>query len=420
MKDDNLRTFHERVLVQAKKEQKESGFIAQGDVVPIYDNFLFCLALFRSKTHENVLEAKKLLEHLLYFQQNFSEIPSVGNYPLVVSDFPYCHDHLQAYRILRVKRWILKEFRQILGEACKARLESAMVRTEQFLEKVGQEVKFPVWARNDRVLSDMTDLRTWGDPEALAELILAYQLDPTSEWKPFWDYLSAIWHDPTGQYVGPAYKMHQAYPKFLAALNLFSGRLDRITNYPLYGALLTADHELSKQTFPHSLQGKNDRVCWNVHHFDDAAYSTIFGKQRPEEMPGFFPYYMAVGPYSLAIQAPFGYSPSELTFEIAAEVFLEEKEKAKALVISLTDHPDNKVKVNGTTATCFQLTDSLEVTIGGKRFGLQFEVVSGDGQFVGHIIRGSRFGGRYAAGDIQIFLRALRGEANTVVKIIKN
>jgi len=405
MKDENVRLLHERTLVQAKKEQKDSGFVSSN----LYDNFVFCLALFRSKTHENVLEAKKMVEQLLYFQQNFNEVASLGNYPILISDFPYCQDHLQAFRISRVKRWILKEFHQILGQECKSRLEVALERQNRFFDRVRAEVKVPFWAKEPKDLSDFSDLRTWGDPEALAELILAYQLDPTDAWKPFWNYLSSVWHEPSGQYVGPAYKMHAAAPKFYAAMNLFSGRLDRITTYPLYGALLTGDHELVQKLLPHTLAGRNEKVSWTLHHEQAIAKSCLIGRQRPEEMPGFFPYYMAVGPHSLAIQAPFGYSTKELEFEIAPEAFLEEKEKAKALIISFTDHPQNKVLVGGHAATCFELKDSLEITLGGKKFALSFEKLSGDGQFVGHIVRGSRFGTRFAAGDIQIFLRALRG-----------
>ncbi|MBS0635264.1 MAG: hypothetical protein JSR37_07355, partial [Verrucomicrobia bacterium] len=66
----------QKCLLAARKEQSDSGFIAKAEKIAVYDNFLFCLALFRSKTQEHVLEAKQLLTRLLYFQQSFKEVPS--------------------------------------------------------------------------------------------------------------------------------------------------------------------------------------------------------------------------------------------------------------------------------------------------------------------------------------------------------
>lgn len=434
MKDETLRLVHERCLLAARKEQTDTGFIAKNEKIALYDNFLFCLALFRSKTHENVLEARKLLERLLYFQQLFSEVPFYGNYPLVISDYPHCNDHLQALRCLTVKIWIIKEFSQVLGAELKSRLEASMQKLMDFLVAINQEVKFPYWAKCKLAqaascmgvsvampdISDQSDLRTWGDPQALAELIAAYQLAPSSTWKPFWRYLSSVWHEPSKQYVGPAYKLGFQHPHLLAAMAIFSGTLDKSTACPLFCALLTSDNELEPLDYPSSLKGTNGRFSWTSNQFAEYAYSTLYGAQSPEQMPGFFPYYLVSGQHSLAIQAPFGYSTSELVFEVGQEVFAEEKEKAKALVLSFNDHPHNKVLVMGQAATCFQFSDPLEITLGKKVMSLSFTRLSGDGEFVGHIILGNRSGHaneRYEATDVQIFLRALRGTTPTVVQV---
>lgn len=434
MKDDTLRLLHERCLLAARKEQTDTGFVAQNEKIAIYDNFLFCLALFRSKTHENVLEARKLLERLLYFQQLFPEVPSLGNYPLFISDYPHCNDHLQALRCLATQIWISKEFSQVLGLELKARLDASMQRLIEFLVKIHTEVKFPFWAKCKLAqvasfmgvhidmpdLSDTSDLRTWGDPFCIAELIAAYQLAPSNAWKPFWSYLSHVWHEPSKQYAGPAYKLGFQHPHLVAAMALFSGTLDKNMACPLYCALLTADNELEKIDYPSHLKGSTERFSWASHQFEEYAYSTLYGRQSPEQMPGFFPYYMVSAQHSLAIQAPFGYSSDELVFEIAPEVFLEDKERARALVISFNDHPHNKVLVMGQKATCFRLNDPLEITLGKKVMPLSFERLSGDGEFVGHIIRGNRSGHinqRYDATDVQIFLRALRGTEPTRIKI---
>ncbi len=427
MTDETTRLLYERCLHFAKKEQGDTGFIARQEKIAIYDNFLFCLLLFRSKTHENVLEAKKLLEQLLYFQNLFEHLPSVGNYPLLVSDYPYCTDHFQAIRCLIVKTVILREFALVLGHDLNERLQTSIQKSKNFLTKILPEVKFPLWARCQLAslgivdtlgdLSDHSDLRTWGDPQCLAELIVAYQLAPSSGWKPFWHYLSQTWHKPSGQFAGPAYKCGHIHPHFSCCLGLFSQKLE---TYPLFGALLTNRHELEEVALPAALEGQSDRFTWSVRQEEAFAYSTLVGKARPEEMPGLFPYYLVTSHHCLAIQAPFGYSSSALTFELYPELFAEEKEKAKALIISFNDHPENRVLVAGQMATCFELKDPLQIRLGTMSLNLGFTRLSGDGEFVGHIIRGNRSGHaneRYKATDVQIFLRALRGTTPTTLRV---
>ncbi|MCE5294012.1 MAG: hypothetical protein LLF94_05305 [Chlamydiales bacterium] len=434
MKNDALRLLHEKCLHAARKQQSTSGFIAEGEKIAIYDNFLFCLALFRSKMHENVLEAKKLLERLLYFQQTFDEVPSVGNYPMLLSDYPHCSDHLQALRVLVVQIWINKEFSLVLGAELNKRLQDSMQKLMQFLLSVHNDVKFPFWAKcklavcasyfDEAIampdLSDTSDLRTWGDPSAIAELIAAYQLRPTDAWKPMWQYLSRTWHEPSKQFVGPAYKLGYQHPNLQAAMALFAGSLEKLPSYPLYIALLTEDNALEKIDYPLEFSASNTHFSWSVALKEEYGVSTLLGSQTRELMPGFFPYYMVTGPHSLCIQSPFGYSTDELVFEIAPEVFLEDKERARALVISYNDHPQNSVLVSGLKATCFQIHEPLEITLGKKKLALTFTRISGDGEFVGHIVKGNRSGHcqeRYTAIDAQIFLRALRGTTPTVIKV---
>ncbi len=431
MNDDPIRLLHERCLLAAKKHESNTGFIAQEERIAVYDNFLFCLALFKSKTHENIFEARKLLDHLLYFQQGFSTLPSHGNFPVLVSDYPYCHDHLQAIRCLVVQIWIMREFSQVLGQELKGRLEASIELVLNFLEKITQEVKFPVWAKCKYAaalkalnrpyilpdLADTSDLRTWGDPYCLAEMITAYQLAPSSEWDPFWQYLSSVWHEPSLQVVGPAYKLGFQHPNLLCAMKLFNNTLDKVQAYPLYSALLTNEHKKCEVT---PISGTNDRFSWRVEQMPTYAISSLTGKQSPPETPGLFPYYLVTGPHSLAIQAPMGYSPSELVFEIPSEVFLEEKEKAKGLVIAFNDHPHNQVLVGGKTATCFTMKDPLQITLGGLSIDVGFTITSGDGEFVGHVARGNRSGHcqeRYTAQDVIVFLRALRGSKPTTIRV---
>src|SRR3569832_1741282 len=71
------------------RQSPQTGFVhhsyenleRSAETIPVYENFCFALALFRTKTVENVLEAKNLLERLLAFQ-------TAEWFPLFLHDYP--------------------------------------------------------------------------------------------------------------------------------------------------------------------------------------------------------------------------------------------------------------------------------------------------------------------------------------------
>jgi hypothetical protein len=220
--------------------------------------------------------------------------------------------------------------------------------------------------------------------------------------------------------VGPAYKLGFQHANLLAAMALFSGNLDSLHSYPLYSALLTGDNACKKIDYPSLKEGSNDRFTWKVEQQQTHAESYLQGPPRPDESPGFFPYHVVAGPHSMAIYSSFGYSPEQLVFEIRPEVFLEDKERAKALFLCFNDHQHNKVLVAGQKATCFTLQDPLQITLGALNIHVNFEIISGDGEFIGHILRANRSGhphDRFTANDVQIALRALRGSTPTQIRV---
>ena len=62
--------------------------------IPLYENFLFCLALMRMRTQQNITEAKEILARLLAFQAED------GNYPVYLHEYPLCRDRYNGAQIL--------------------------------------------------------------------------------------------------------------------------------------------------------------------------------------------------------------------------------------------------------------------------------------------------------------------------------
>ena len=79
-----------------KRRSKETGYVhlhhsdpESYHTIPLLENFSFVLALFRSRISEHILEAKSLLEQLLFFEVN-------GNFPL------YLHGLLLQYLTIQL------------------------------------------------------------------------------------------------------------------------------------------------------------------------------------------------------------------------------------------------------------------------------------------------------------------------------
>ena len=95
--------------------------------IPVVENFLFALALLRSRLIDNVTEAKLILEGLLHFQNRQPENPMAGNFPIYLHEFPVCNDRFAGIQVAGVIYWILKLYHQGLGQELKKRLEEAFL-----------------------------------------------------------------------------------------------------------------------------------------------------------------------------------------------------------------------------------------------------------------------------------------------------
>ena len=76
--------------------------------IPFVENFLFSLALLRSRLAENIQEAKQILGRLLEFQ--------VENFPVYLDEYPRCSSRYIGLDLLPSIYQILKVFRSVLGK----------------------------------------------------------------------------------------------------------------------------------------------------------------------------------------------------------------------------------------------------------------------------------------------------------------
>lgn len=86
------------------------------ETIPIYENFCFVLALFRTRTAENVLEAKALLDKLFGFQTE-------SGFPIYLHEYPACHSSKLLSKLAPIAHFLLRDFTSILGESLRSKLQ---------------------------------------------------------------------------------------------------------------------------------------------------------------------------------------------------------------------------------------------------------------------------------------------------------
>jgi hypothetical protein len=108
-----------KLAVQAgrKRQSPRTGFVHDGEVIPIYENYCCAFALFRQKTKESVLEGKALLERLLALQCT----------PVFFHDFPKCYDFQMPLKVAPMLIHLLRLFGPVLGDL-KEKIEEALKR----------------------------------------------------------------------------------------------------------------------------------------------------------------------------------------------------------------------------------------------------------------------------------------------------
>ena len=207
--------------------------------IPLVENFLFALALLRSRTVENIQEAKTILEGLLFFQNKIEGDPAKGNFPAYMHEFPSCKNYLTGIQVACAIYWILKQFHQVLGQDLKKRLFESMQLAVGHALTIWAEKKLsypmkvkiaaatfscgrladnaPMIAEGEQMLKSLQsspDTISMHCPVSLGSiavsLLMAFPKLNESPWKFLWDHLQKTWHRKTASFAGLSLKERQS------------------------------------------------------------------------------------------------------------------------------------------------------------------------------------------------------------------
>lgn len=444
------------------------------DTIPIVENFLFTLALLRSRTAENIQEAKVLIGKLLCFQ-NFQDLLSQGNFPVYLHDYPVCRDRYLGAQLLPIFYWIIKYFHTILGSELLQRFEVAIkaLLKQTVRSAIDKAPPYPIAIRvaasaivigtlynEDYCLGEGKEAMEkiqkksleekrllWASPLHLADTLVALQMlypcISKSPWADFWHYLNQTWHRTAHSYVGIPLKEWQVQREPQCTLyDFFMGYFSKSYSYrifsshpiQLHAALI---HPTEDSFFPLEFPANYHYAVGSHRHCDVIQCAkhgyTLLQHPMPsnEKDKGLHHFRLAWGDsnntHTFVCQ---GKDNSKINYKIVpggADMFfhlsVENNEEEQDIAFYVDHHEGLEIKVGNNTATTFQLGEKLIIVDESITVTLTFELIEGEGQFFGHVMRGNRPSqlglrreNRFQSFDWRLFLRAVRCPKECVLR----
>lgn len=477
---DKTRQFIDLAITAGRiRQSPQTGYVHHchfakdeglNDTIPLYENFLFALALLRTRTSDGMAEAKEFLSKLLCFQ-NMEEGDFKGNFPIYLHEYPQCKDRFTGTSLLLPIFWILKNFGVVLGNDLKQRLIKATeailshalrmhkVKPAPFmmalkmaaackglgelwqdssLQKEGEDM---LAALKDE--TEAVDFGSWFSPVQLGETLtclqMAYSQISQSPWKNFLTIAAEYWHQYVCCYIGPAVKVGQwgdepqttmldFYESLFFETYPYRAFVNQVIH--LQSALVQPTTDiLPKMSYPFIKEGKVADFKWRIVQEEGFGYSAIQKSVLPNPAmeKGFHPFYLSWGDRNRTFS--FVYQGGNCTFvdyEVVSDgldfifylsepVQTDDREKSREITFYCDRHEDLKIMVKEQTATTFQLEDKVTIEDNRMSISLVFRHEDGDGRFLGHIMPVNRLAQlnnkgdqRFTVFDWQVSLRSVR------------
>lgn len=479
--EDTLRLLIEKAVLKGRSLQSpQTHFLHYfhhsldekiAQTIPTVENAYFILALMRTKTVEQIKEAKELLGKLLSFA-------SEGNFPTYLHEYPECKDRYLGVHLLPIFYWILKDFQTILGKELHERLLEASKKLAASLIPIFEAKQPPyhlalkgaaTWIAfgnllkhdifldyGQSLLEQLKQLgmtKAWGNPHYLAEILASLQMIYTdlaaSPWAFFWEYCQNTWHAATACYTGPSRKVFQAgfqpeiglYDLYFA---YFTGHLParQGDGYPYeLLSVFIQPHAFSLQpsALAISEKGRLDQQNWLMEKKPEYAYCFLENDPGldPSHYNGYHFFRLLWGSPSFThsfvcqknkalteVSCVADQQHIELSFLLEGEAIQDQGDLDGELMF-FVDLMGGKVLVDGIPATTFTLANQLTLSSPSLSLTIKFVQENSEDVFFGHIHRGNRPAqilnkglNRFEAYDLKIFIRPIKRTSRCRLKTI--
>lgn len=458
-------------------QSEQTGFVhlyqgneeLRAQTIPLLENALFALALLRSRLVEQVQEAKKLLKALLVFQ-NLQTGNEYGNFPVYLHEYPACRDPALGLQLLAPFFWILKQFGHILGGELKQQLEKTVSLVIEHSLSIHHLKPFPyalavrlmaarlaygvLWANNVWQQAGREELERlshhqlegWQTTKHLADILVGLQMVypalSQSPWSLLWQRMKDTWHTSLACYTGPCVREWQAGEEPQVNLydlfgGFFSGQFSRrsslLSPCHMHGILIqSTSDQFYQPEASWMVEGKLNRQVWRTIGNPHWAYTVLEKKEpyQPNADKTHTPFRYIWGDlhrlHSFVCQGgnieKIDYQAKENALILNFDLRDDSSEKADSsrseIEFFIDFHPDFKFQLNGHTATTFELGQVIKFSFAQRQLLMVFDLVEGEGCFLGHFMRGNRPSQldrkgekRFLAYDWTFFLRTIRRQS---------
>lgn len=466
--------------------------LGHSQTIPVLENVLFALALFKTHLVENVQEGKQLLKKLLHFQIG-EGMEDAGNFPVFLHEYPLARDPAVGLYLLAPLFWIVKLYGHVIGSGTKENIESAAKKILEFTSGRHKASPYPyflsvrlacaqvafghLWNEQERIKIGNASLDKlkeqcidgWSSTTQLGDLLVGlamiYPSLSSSPWVKLWNFMKMTWHTPTGTYIGPWMREWQRgsepkpnlYDLFASAYAVslrsagfpfltgttdacsFAKRTLTLRPFHLQGVLIPPiiehfDAGGDQGKFNHC-HDKNRNWAFAVTSAMAAVVLEKKDRLDPSVEKTFTPLCLLWGDreavHTFVCQG--GRYPNvsfdgdvkrlELVFTLDPEVDVEDREKRKEIEFFIDIDSKASFTVDGKSSTTFELGKPMNIHLGALSLQIVFSVVEGEGDFLGHLMRGNRPSQTSIKGeksfhayDWNLFLRTIRRSSHCKIK----
>lgn len=391
--------------------------------IPIYENLLFVLSLFRTHRIESMEEGKEILLKLLRFQNS-----QTGEFPLYLHLYPEAAYIKDLVNYLAPFYWILKEYGHVIGQQLRTSLERSISLLLSFCLHQQTEAKIPSICSfrlgcAATAFGKLMQRKEWIDegekigqdvlnkdfsvysPAELGEIWIGLQMLEKSEEEKH--RFEDLWNPTLCTYSGPYFLQPQEKEEPSPCL------------YDLYMGLFAKNFsKRALNTAPFHLQGALIRPI---------DFSFSFTQQHPFFFVTGHPFkflwgnteclhsFVCEGGESSSVETLRKDNKIHLIFSLEDKDFSEGKEKKGEIEFFIDFHPSVQFLKQEQRVNTFTLKEEICLHLGEHRFKMTCNLIEGTGHFFGHIMRGNRPSQtankgeqRFQSYDWLLFLRTVR------------
>ncbi len=473
VQNEILKDLGERALAACRHLQsKQTGYIHLNyterentpQTIPLLENFLFCYALFRSRMSEQVNEGKSKLKNLLSFQVEKGE--DRGNFPMYLHDYPNCFDPSLGIQLLAPLYWMIKQFDTILGNELNHQIRTSV--SEIFLYSLNKEETKPfpyflkirlyaaqwafgrlfkneAWEKNGKEKLDYLaekQLSDWSTTKQLGDILIGLQMCfaqfSESPWRDLWNRIEETWNSSLAAYMGPCFREWDDGSEPKASLydlfcgyfsGCFSNRAFAVKEHLIHGILIQPS-DIFKKFCPKDIKEKH----WQITSDSDYALTLLekISEINPVIENTFTPLRFIWGGlkqlHSLVFQGgncqKVTFSQEKNTLFLDCELKETREDKEREIEFFVSNESFEQFRIDQSQATLFQLDQTVQLTCQHFDFFFTLELIKGEGQFVGHLMRGNRpsqiddrGNQRFHAHDWTFFIRSIRRQPQCTLKV---